>query len=323
MSRNTDLLLSKAQDYLIRNFHSLETFFIEINTTCNLHCKHCYIPISEKQNILPLSDITKILDQIYKRWGNSVGIAITGGEPLVHPDFSKIAELLGKYKFNWSLATNGISLDTEMIQFIQDNGCNAVTISLDGDEQSHNIQRESATAFKKTIATVDNLIKNNFPNIQITSTIHKDNVKSLKYIYSLISKYRNQLRWRINPLLFCESVQRNNLMIDTKIYNTITDFIKKTNSNLGVVVKLGEKNPLAIKYEEYLYSEFDCCSAGISTFGILANGDIVNCMVCRDSRLGNIKEDIPIEDIWNAQSLERKGLCGRHLEAKDSLFVSK
>lgn len=323
MSRKSDLFISKAQSYLLRNFHSLETFFVEINTTCNLHCAHCYIPPSQKQNILSFKDITKVLDQIYQKWGDSVGIAITGGEPLIHPDFKKIVKKLSQYGFKWSLATNGTALTKEKIQYILNNGCKTMAISLDGDERAHNIQRGSKTAFKKTIAAIDSLIKEEFPNIQITSTIHGENVESLEYVYSLISKYGNQLQWRINPLLFCENSKINRLTMDTVTYGKITDFIKKVKDDLKVQIKLGEKNPLALKHEEYLYSEFDLCSAGINTFGILANGDIVNCMVCRDNKLGNIQDNISIESIWNAQKLERKGLCERHLESKKSLFTSK
>ena len=320
MSRKTDFIISRVQNYLLRKLHPLEVFFIEINTICNLHCKHCYIPSSQKQEILPFKYIEKSLDQIYKKWGNSVGIAITGGEPLLHPEFKKIAEMLWKYKYSWSLATNGILLNEEMIKILMRYGCNTMTISIDGDEKAHNIQRDSKTAFSGATMAIERLMKNKFPNIYVTSTIHRDNVDSLKYIYKLISQYRNNLKWRINPLLFCESTQINNLSMDTKTYQKIVDYVKKVYANLGVEIKLGERSAYALKYGESPYSEFDLCTAGINTFGVLANGDIVNCMVCRNEKLGSIYKDITLEEIWDSQNLYKKGLCERHFESKNSKF---
>lgn len=316
MSIKIDRFFNNIKLELVHTLHPLQNFFIEINSTCNLNCKHCYIPPQQKQSILSLEEISKVLDIVNKEWGQSVGLALTGGEPLMHPKFKDITKLLNKYNFRWSLATNGLLLDEESIDLLMKNGCSTMTISLDGNEKTHEIQRNKKGTYSKTLEVVDMLIKKDFPNMFITSTIHNGNIDSLEDIYLLIKKYGNKITWRINPLLYCENAKRNNLTINMSTYKKLYNFIKKVKEELGVNIIFGEKNPLSIRYGKYLYSEFDNCLAGITTFGVLSNGDIVNCMVCRDKPIVNIKDCDSLKKVWNDLDTSKKGLCNRHFEAK-------
>lgn len=316
MSRKVDMFFYNLRKNALYTLHPLQNFFIEINTTCNLNCKHCYIPKQFRQSVLSLKDIECILKQIKTDWGDTPGIAITGGEPLLHPSFNEITKILGRYKFRWSLATNGLLLTPKIIDFLLENNCSAITISLDGDENSHEKQRDKIGSYKEVLKVIDLLLQKKFPYICITSTLHDDNVYSLENIYTLISKYRDTISWRINPLLSCENAQQNNLKISKSTYIKICKFVERVKTDFNIDIILGEKNPLSIKYKEYLYSEFDSCFAGISTFGVLANGDIVNCMVCREKTLGNIKDSKSLKSIWDKQDLTQKGLCERHIESK-------
>lgn len=320
MSIKIDRFFHSIKQDIIHTLHPLQTFFIEINSTCNLNCKHCYIPPSSKQNILNLEDVERIIKTVKGEWGKSVGIAITGGEPLIHPDFKDIAEVLYREEFNWSLATNGQLLDTKMINFLKEKGCRTMTISLDGNEETHDVQRNSKGAFKKTIKVVDNLIENEYPNIYLTATIHDQNIESLDDLFVLIKKYGNSLKWRISPLLYCENVEINNLSMSRKTLTKIYDFYHKVKRELDISILPGEKNMLSIKYKQYFDSEFDSCLAGITTFGVLSNGDIVNCMVCRDKVLGNILKGDSLKTIWAEEELDRKPLCEKHYESEDSLL---
>lgn len=316
MSRKVDLIINNLRKEVVHTLHPLETFFIEINSTCNLNCKHCYIPVEQKQFVLPMEIIEKILEEIYKIWGNSVGIAITGGEPLIHPNFNKILNILKKYNYHWSLATNGLFLTTKIIKNIKEKGCNAITISLDGNKETHDFQRGKKDSFEEVLKKIDLLIENNFPEIYLTATIHDENIYSLKDIAILIRKYGTKVNWRLNPLLQCENVQKNNIKISKDTVNRLCEFVKSIQNEVRAQILVGEKNPLSIKYGEYLFSEFDSCFAGISTFGLLSNGDFANCMVCREKPLANIRDAYSLKDIWDNENLEKKGLCDRHLESK-------
>jgi len=320
MSRIIDSVFNKWSHNLISKLHNLNTFFIEINSTCNLNCKHCYIPQGCKDKELPLEKIEEVLKQIKEEWGTSVGIALTGGEPLLHKSFWKIAEYLKKEGFRWSLATNGILFNEESIKKLKNLKCGAITISIDGDYETHTKQRGEKSQLDHVINNIKLLVSEGLQSIYITSTIHDDNVKSLKFLSDLVLKFDQKVKWRINPLLHCENAVQNNLKISPKTYEKICkfreDFLEKNKIN----IMISEKNPLSLKHKEYLYSDLDYCLAGITTFGILSNGDIVNCMSCREKALGNIYNDYSLVKIWEEQNLSRKGLCEKHLESKNSLW---
>jgi MoaA/NifB/PqqE/SkfB family radical SAM enzyme len=306
MSKSKDLFFYKIKSKLIHKLHPLETFFIEIDSACNLTCKHCYIPKIHKNKYLELKDIERILQLVHQEFGSTPGIAITGGEPLLHPQFKEIASLLNRYSYTWSLATNAtmISKTTPL------NGCAAITISIDGKIDDHNLIRGSNSNYHKVIENIRLIINKDIPNIYLTSTIHDGNIQSLKDIGEIVGGFNGRVKWKINTLLDCENSRSNNLRISESTYLKIIEFADKYD---GEII-LGEKNPLSLKHKEYFFSEFDQCAAGVTTFGVLSNGDIVNCMVCRENPLGNISNISSIKEIWEAEDTSEKGLCEKHIE---------
>lgn len=308
MSKSKDLFFHKIKSALIHKLHPLETFFIEIDSICNLSCKHCYIPQIHKNKYLDIKEIQKVLDLIYREFDSLPGIAITGGEPLLHPQFKEIVSLLNTYPFAWSLATNATLISPSAPL----NGCTAITISIDGKIEDHTFLRGEKSNYLNVIRNIEQLLERNIPNIYLTSTIHDENVDSLPQVGEIVSKFSGKIKWRINSLLECESSKRNNIRISKKTYLKIIDF---TNKYEGEII-LGEKNPLSIKNGEYFFSDFDQCSGGITTFGVLSNGDIVNCMVCRDKALGNISNISSIKEIWEREDTSEKELCEKHIESR-------
>lgn len=318
MSRIIDSIFNKWSNNLISQLHNLNTFFIEINSKCNLNCQHCYIPQGGKDKELSLKDIKNILKQVEENWGNNTGIAITGGEPLLHKSFWDLAEYLHKKDFRWSLATNGILLNEERIKQLKKLKCTAITISIDGDYDAHTKQRGEKSLLDHVIKNIELLSNEGFPAIYITSTIHDGNIDSLRFLGDLILKFEKKVSWRINPLLYCENAVQNNLRISKKTYERICKFREDFIKEHKMDIMIGEKNPLSLKNKEYLYSDLDNCLAGITTFGVLANGDIVNCMTCRDNVLGSIYKGDSLKKVWEDEDLSPRGLCERHLESKDS-----
>lgn len=70
----------------------LDYIMIAITNRCNLNCVHCGFSAGiENNEHLFLEDILDIINK--NRNINS--ITITGGEPLIHPDFFEIAKYLG------------------------------------------------------------------------------------------------------------------------------------------------------------------------------------------------------------------------------------
>ena len=84
----------------------MKRVYLEITNSCNLNCPFCR---NEKgTNFLTLEEIDKYTTQI-KKHCNYIYLHILG-EPLIHPDFNEILNLLDKKDINLQLVTNGTLL---------------------------------------------------------------------------------------------------------------------------------------------------------------------------------------------------------------------
>jgi MoaA/NifB/PqqE/SkfB family radical SAM enzyme len=86
------------------------TAYLELTYRCNWRCVFCYNPRHSDLQPLSLGDWTDVLDDL--RALGTLGVVLTGGEPLVHPEFLQIARAARTRGFAVRLFTNG-SLVTE------------------------------------------------------------------------------------------------------------------------------------------------------------------------------------------------------------------
>lgn len=97
---------------------------------CNNNCRHCWLRLSpgseEKQNELSLDEIKRIVDDARKmgcsKW------AISGGEPMIRPDFAEIFEYITRKCLNYTLNTNGTLITPKIAQILKRKGGNMISI---------------------------------------------------------------------------------------------------------------------------------------------------------------------------------------------------
>jgi sulfatase maturation enzyme AslB (radical SAM superfamily) len=148
---------------------SLRYLEFQITDRCNLRCRHCYIGDGLHQD-LPLEKIFKVLKEFEEIQG--LRLLLSGGEPLLHPHFWKINEILREYPFRSILLSNGILITKETSKKLR---VHEVQISLDGTKEGHESIRGEGT-FEKTLQAIDNLRKANIP-VSIATMIHRRNLK--------------------------------------------------------------------------------------------------------------------------------------------------
>lgn len=82
--------------------------YIEITNICNLQCSFC--PVVERDKLtMPLTLFEKVIKEVAP-YTEQVCLHLMG-EPLAHPDFTKIVELCEKENVKINLTTNGILLN--------------------------------------------------------------------------------------------------------------------------------------------------------------------------------------------------------------------
>ncbi len=124
---------------------------LEYDYICNFHCQHCDIkPYQGKSDrrALTIEDVSTLAIQADK-----LGFAqfvISGGEPLIYPEFNKIVEAIDPDKFYITTDTNGWLLDGVMAKHLKTIGVDKVQISIDNnDSRTHNKFRNKPGSFER------------------------------------------------------------------------------------------------------------------------------------------------------------------------------
>jgi len=143
--------------------------------TCNLRCRHCWIDPdfgASKKKYLPWEKVKRVFQDAKELGLNRV--KLTGGEPLLHPEFCDILHALKDMGFRLSLETNGTLVGEKEAQAIKETGC-FVAISLDGpNAEVHDDLRDVKGAFDKTLRGMA-LLKRENHGFQVIQSLYRKN----------------------------------------------------------------------------------------------------------------------------------------------------
>lgn len=125
---------------------------LHIAHDCNLGCKYCFAEEGEyhgRRALMSLETGKKALDFLVKNSGSRVNLEVDffGGEPLMNWDVVKELVLYGRSleepnnkKFRFTLTTNGVLLNDEIMEFANKEMANIV-LSIDGRKEVHDKMR--------------------------------------------------------------------------------------------------------------------------------------------------------------------------------------
>lgn len=168
---------------------SLRYLEFQLTDRCNLHCRHCYLGDGFLED-LPFGKILKVLKEFEEIQG--LRLLLSGGEPLLHPDFWEINEVLGEYPFRSVMLSNGTLITEDNAKKLR---VHEVQLSLDGMKKGHESLRGEGT-FEKTIRAIGHLQAANI-RVSIATMIHRENLKEFDEMASLIQS-KNIEEWNVD-----------------------------------------------------------------------------------------------------------------------------
>ena len=103
-----------------------------ITRLCNLKCTHCYLPAGFvdtnefpqgylRDTELTQSECFRIIDEIAEI-NPHILLILTGGEPLLRPDILEISKYASDTGFLVVMGTNGVLLNDEFVEKMQQHG---------------------------------------------------------------------------------------------------------------------------------------------------------------------------------------------------------
>ena len=146
----------------------LKNLFFQLSTkACNLKCKHCYIernPYKNEEDFIQVEKIKQALISVKNKKLSS--IYLTGGEPLLHPDFNQILRMCLKIS-NVTVLTNGTMINDKKALFLRkiDDESQFETIyriSIDSINELENDALRGRGSFRKALVAIMSLLKYEF-----------------------------------------------------------------------------------------------------------------------------------------------------------------
>lgn len=231
----------------------LKRIDIAIYSGCNLRCKHCYqADLKNSEICLSYEKIKDVLLNC-KDLG-AYELTITGGEPLLHPNFFRILNLANKLGYKKIVFTNGTLIDENTANNFENYNVEAVQISLDGPRDIHDWIRGEGT-FEKVLQGITLLVNrdiNVIVNTQLTGNLLNHIAEWIKFLESLgIS----EVRFTITALL--GDAKKNRVMTPMSYIERLRELLTidieqrkfcKNLSKCGALI-----NNLAINYDGNVY----------------------------------------------------------------------
>lgn len=277
----------------------------EVTMACNMHCKHCG---SSCEHSLPdeltTEEALKFVDMCKDM--NLGWVNLSGGEPLTRKDIFEIAYKLESYGIGVNIITNGWLIDDDMIEKLKKISSLRVAISLDGTKDLHDFIRKDG-AFEHATNALKKLQAAGISTACVT-TITKKNIDKLSEIYKVLLDCKVEA-WQLQIGLPMGNLEKHpDWVIEPSDVKRIIDFCYETSNENKIYVYPADcigyyDKKLDAIYRKSFGNDVDCewegCHAGVRSFGILHNGDILGCTSIRDKSFieGNIRERT-LRDIW-------------------------
>ena len=274
-------------------------YIIHLTEKCNLNCTYCY----EKKGNTDISfeNIKNLIEYEIKQPSKSTIIYFYGGEPLLKKDLIKqtisyINSNNNNTDFHYGITTNGTLLNDEFIKFMKENNFTTIAYSIDGNKETHNLNRKTVD-YKETFNIVEKNAKkllHNFDEVTAMPVVTKNNLsnlsKNIEYLIDLGFKYINI------QFDYLQNWQDSDLPEIKNQYNKVAEiYSKKILQECDIEIPLIDN-----KIKSYIMDDYDCneiCQLGVKTINVGTDGNFYPCMQFvnnQDFIIGNCKTGINI-----------------------------
>jgi radical SAM protein with 4Fe4S-binding SPASM domain len=284
----------------------LHYLFLELTRSCNLSCRHCGSDCTTTSPAASLStpQWVALLDHIAASFSPLPTLVLTGGEPLLHPDFTEILALCHKRAISWGLVTNGYALTGPVMETLQRYGCCGITLSVDGLRENHDWLRNRAGAFDRTVRALDFIATSSIPLRDAVTCVNPRNINELDAIASLLIGHRMPA-WRLFRIFPAGRARDNEeLLLSKENTSLMIRWIRDNRPSLrnrGLAVQLSCEGWMPFAVDRTVRDQPFFCRAGINIASVLCDGTVTGCSN-NDARFyqGNVLTE-QFEQIWRTK----------------------
>jgi len=317
---------------------TLNTLYFYLTEGCNLACRHCWMgprfdPTGTRYPTLAVKLIETAIREA-KPLGLS-GVKLTGGEPLLHPQFTKILDIIRREGLKLTIETNGVLCTPEMAAEIAKCPQVFVAVSMDGaDAVSHEFVRGVPGSFAATQQGVRNLVAVGI-RPQVIFSVMRSNVAQVDKMVPMVEELgAASLKFNIvQPTARGERLHRNDETLSIAELIEIGHHVEQELAP-KTKLKLIFHSPLAFRSLRHVTSGDGCGACGIfGILGVLASGHYALCGIgeqVMELIFGVVGQD-KLEKIWWGNTILKslreglprrlEGVCGQCLMKERCLGV--
>ena len=283
-----------------------------ITDDCDQRCKHCYIFSDNEGKCIDSVDWEQMQDIFYncmnlcEVYDRAPYFYITGGDPLLHPDFWKLAALLKSNGVPFAILGNPFHLNDDVCKRLSKAGCEKYQMSIDGLRETHDWFRKPGS-FDETLEKIACIKRAGMRSV-IMTTVSGTNIDEVPGIIDEVvnagadvfafARYcptSDDKDVNIGPLRYRKLLEE----CDRKFREYETDgcstyFNKKDHLWTLYEYETGNFNIPENAAEGMIYGGCNCGNCHIT---ILPTGDVYACRRVQNSRVGSTFTD-RLADLW-------------------------
>lgn len=241
--------------------------------------------------------------QIY---GRTPYFYITGGDPILHPDFWRLLDLLHKHEIGFTILGNPFHLDDHVCRELKWFGCEKYQMSLDGLKETHDWFRKPGS-YDCTLEKISCINKAGIRSV-IMTTVSKTNIVEVPGIIDAAVQAGAKVFSFSRYVPSGGDLDATMTAAEYRKLLSVCDRKFKEYEEEGCDTYFNRKDHLwtLFRYEsgEFRIPEsavdgmiYGGCNCGNCHLTILPSGDIYACRRVDGSKVGNINED-RIADVW-------------------------
>lgn len=161
---------------------------MELLPLCNMDCKMCYVRKSKAEmeaegRMLSCDEWLRIADEAVE--AGTLFLLLTGGEPLMYPEFRRLYAELSRKGLILSVNTNGTLIDEEWADFFAEHGCRRMNITLYGkNDETYAKLCGNPHGFTQVMRAAK-LLKERNVSFRLTCSVTPQNVDDLPELYAI------------------------------------------------------------------------------------------------------------------------------------------
>lgn len=268
-------MFQEAMLWHARENHIPYKGIFELTPLCSMKCRMCYMRLDPEQMQAQGRQLTT---EEWVRLGRmafdagTVDLLLTGGEPMLRPDFADIYRALSDMGFLMRVFTNATLVTPQIIRLFEERPPQSMEITLYGaSDETYARIGGWADGFTRATQAVDQL-RTFLPSLALKTTIVRDNAADFGRLLAFANERALPLDATTQPFPAvrgaCSTARQDRLTIDELV---------QYHKDNGIVFDTGAESPPDPQKRTALF-----CDAGLNTYTIQWNGDMVACNIDDD-----------------------------------------